>query len=441
RIWIVFAALLIICSSAMLTLQICLKYSSSGVHLQNFPTSTQENQSLAVTIATDSENYQKGGQIHLYGTVNSSGSPVQSGTVEIILSSGSWKRPLISTFSSGAYSIYYTVSFGDPDGTWTITAEATDASGNTGENTDNIYVSIPSDTVYYTVTFLSPAVGRSYNRGDEISITVQVTQAEMAVEGAQVSCRLPLDGNLVLTESSPGRYSTTYKFQWDDLIENWYISAEAKKTVSGSLMAGGNYIGFELEPAVLRLDLLSPAKHEFSPDEKMSIRVGVVYPDSTPVENGTVIVSTPAGWSLTLAEEGNGIYGTLTSSISEDVGSGTLRVTVTDSGGNTGSTAYTVAVVPKSSSLYPVYILLNCGIIVGVGIPVAIFARWRSRHVTLEAIECETKEIKRLEKEAFNKYFKKGAISRQIYDELMQRHNKRLTELRRRRDELSKKKR
>jgi len=384
---------------------------------------------LTLTLTTDKENYQNGQKIQISGAVKSSdGTPLENGVATIFFSRGEWSRRLGVGVNNGAYAENYIISFGDPEGTWAMSASAVDDNGNIGENSDNIVVSLPPNTIYYTVDLLSPPKNIIQSRGSAIMLSLQVKEAGAIVEGASVSYRSPTNDNVPLAEGAPGTYSAIYTIKWDDPTGDWCISAEAKKMVGDNLKAGGSYTIVDVRPAVLQLDLLSPSGRELGVGEQAEIKVRASYPDGTPVEGATVTLNSPGYENIVLTGEDNGVYKSGAISF-ENAGGWLISLTVADANGNAGSRSYVFNIVPAPLPSGAIYLLALVVVGLAIGISAAVLARKKIYSSKLETIRAEKKHVARLQTEAAKKYFKEGSISRETYDSLMHEHAKRLADL------------
>ena len=424
------ASLIVSLTAALFVCGMSANISSPNVHVSApifFASASPDN--LTLTLTTDKENYQNGQKIQISGTVKSSGgTPVENGVVAILFSRGEWSRRFGVGIDNGAYAENYIISFGDPDGTWAISVSAVDDNGNIGENYDNIVVSLPPNTIYYTVDFLSPPKNVIQSRGSVVMLSLQVKEAGVLVEGADVSYRSPTNDNVPMTEGAPGTYSATYTLKWDDPTGDWCISAEAKKMVGDNLKAGGSYTIVDVRSAVLQLNLLSPSGRGLGVGEQAEIKVRASYPDGTPVEGATVTLNVPGHENIVLVGEDNGVY--KSSAISfENAGGWLISLTVADASGNSGSKSYVFNIVPPPAPSRVIYFLALVGVGLAIGISAVVLTRKKIYFSKLDAIRAEKKHITRLQTEAARKYFKEGSISRDTYDSLMQEHAKRLAEL------------
>lgn len=386
---------------------------------------------LTLTLATDEDNYDKGQTIQISGTAaDPKGNTVSSGTTTIQLSYGDWSWENTVQISNGAYSDNFQISFGHPEGTWTIEASVTDSLGNSGSTSKNIGVTTPAAYAYYTVQIQSPVAGLSYLRGSDIDISVKVTESGANVDNAEVSLTTPTGESIVLNETSPGTYTGRYSLEWDDPEGTWSVSVEGKKTVDNTFKAGGGYINIEVKPATLQVALLSPTERKFEVGESITVSAEVSYPDGAPVEDVTVSATTPAGETLTLAYESDGVYSAGYVVTEQDVGSWALQVSAADLYGNSGSKTSVISVVPMGTvGILTTYWWAVLGGIVAAGVASAFVTRRVRLAGRLKRITKEKREINRLMKETETRYYKEGSITRDTFDELIRGYEARMAEL------------
>jgi hypothetical protein len=390
------------------------------------------NSQLTLTLATDKENYNQGEIIRISGTaLDVTGKLIPSGTATIKFSSGDWSWENTVRISGGAFADNFRISFGHPTGTWTILVNAADGLGNSGTASKNVSVAIPETHVYH-VAILSPVGGLTYSRGEDIDISVNITEAGEGVENATVFLNTPTGEKITLTDVSGGFYTGRYRLKWGDPEGTWWVSVEGKKTVDSTFRAGGSYINVVIEPAMLQVALLSPTERRFEVGQSIKVSAEVSYPDGTLVEDVIVTVTTPAGENLVLMYEAPGIYSADYVVTERDTGPWTLKVSAVDLYGNAGEKSSVISIVPPS----PVGVLARywwafLAILVGVGV-VSAYVVQKARFVgRLERVRKEKREVIRLMKEAETKYYREGSITRDTFDELMRGYEKRAAELER----------
>jgi hypothetical protein len=174
--------------------------------------------------------------------------------------------------SSGPISIPWdTTKFNN--GSTTVIASARDSSGNTGSAPRVVNVSNP-----YTASFTSPAEGAT------VGGTVTVGMSESGANGTPIVFTLTVDGSQVFTTSGT---ATTASFDWD----------------SNSVAAGPHTLGLTVRDGAGRT--------------------------ATATRSVTVTKPTPIPVTITSPTEGATVGGTITVSVSETGGTGTLNWSVT----------------------------------------------------------------------------------------------------------------
>lgn len=386
------------------------------------------NTGITAGLTLDKDNYNQGETIQIWGTASGpENTPLENGTATIQLSCGSWNQQRTTPIAKGVFNYNYPISHGNPNGTWNVTVTANDNLGNSGSASENILVGIPPN-VYYTVQFSNPIANLSYRRGENVRISVDVSQGGVAVQDAEVSLNSPKGENVVLNEIAPGTYSAVHTLGWDDPSGVWCISAEAKKTTENR--AGGSWIPIQIEPATLEVNLLSPTQRTFNVEDSVELKVQVFYPDGQAVENLTIVVASPRGENLNLMAEGSGVYSTTYTFGSGDVGSWSFKVTAADRSGNSGFQTGIIDIVrPGVIGAVAKYWWAILSAIVAVGVASAYVAKRMRAAIRLDRIKRELKELDKFEKEAIVRYFKDGSISRSTFDRLMGKFERRRSEL------------
>ena len=174
---------------------------------------------LNVTLTTDKEQYEKNQTITISGNITTLQETNLSGNVTLNIQKENWKRTKTIQFENSLYEYDYRITYGDPEGTWKITATITDVDGSTGSCSKNINVTLTEDTIRYKAVWYAPE--GYYYRGDTIDISVYVTEAGDGLEDATTSCMLPSIKKINLTEKEPGYYHTTYTIPLDGETGRW----------------------------------------------------------------------------------------------------------------------------------------------------------------------------------------------------------------------------
>lgn len=389
---------------------------------------------LALTLSTDNTSYEKGQRIRIYGNAKDpKGNPVENGEATITLRSGKWTDYLVTRITDGKYSENYYITFDKPEGNWSISASAVDNRGNVGQSSENVIisVSIPAAWKYYTVTFLSPPPNMVCSRGQEVAVTVQITEGAEKISGANVYIATPSGEIITLAEGTPGIYSVIYAIRWDDPAGEWTVSVLGEKIVQGTYKAGTGFTSLDIAPADLKLELLEPSQRTFEVGDEVKIKVRVSYPDGSPVDGAIVAASLSDGENLTLLNEGEGTYRGTYSVSKKDLGAWNLAVSAIDAFGNSGtSSEVTLSFKELSPSSYPFrYWWITLPLVVACAlIPIPTVTR-KLRVRKLKLMNSEIRATEKLRKELPERYFLKGAISRETYDSLMNQSLEKLMKL------------
>jgi hypothetical protein len=408
--------------------------TSTGGTTRTIDISVSVSTAITITLTTDDAGYEKGQRIRISGTAkNPKNESVGSGTATISIVSGSWSRTVTSAIANGAYSASYFITFDNPEGTWTISVSAVDNHGNVTSAPENVNVTVvyPVAYRYYVVTFLSPTVGQTFTRGQTVTVTVQITEENRKLGGASVRLMIPRGDNVSMSEVSYGVYSVAYTLPWDASTGDWYMSVIGEKTTEGVFKAGASLNIVGIAPATLSLTLISPTKREFEAGEIVEVKVEARYSDGSPVDEGIIVVNKPRGENLPLTAEGGGVYGATYTIGGGEVGTWNIHISAVDAYGNLGSmAAASTVIVPAGASSYVIrYWPVVLAAILGLVVASAFVARGSRRARRLGAIKREKQEIERLRKEAALKYFKKGSIPRETYDNLIKEYATRFTNL------------
>jgi len=308
-----------------------------------------------------------------------------------------------------------------------------DSHGNVTSAPENVSVTVvyPVAYQYYVVTFLSPTASQTFSRGQAVTVTVQITEDDKKISGANVVFMTPRGDNVHLVEGSFGVYSAMYTLPWDTPTGDWCVSVVGEKTEGGVSKAGASSTIVRIAPATLSLALISPTKREFEAGETVEVRVEARYSDGSPVDEGIIVVNKPNGENLPLTAKGGGIYGATYTISDGEVGTWNIQVSAVDAYGNLCSMAAASTVIIPAGAYSTVirYWPAVLAAILGLFVASAFVARGSLRARRLKAIKREKKEIERLRKKAALKYFKEGSISRKTYDDLIKEYASRVTNL------------
>ncbi|MGF3553713.1 MAG: hypothetical protein ACQXXF_00325, partial [Thermoplasmatota archaeon] len=222
---------------------------------------TVDSSSFILNLYTDSESYEKGQCIKIFGNITNISDEVNIfDKIKITLKNGGWARFITTNLKNNAFEYFYNISFGDPEGFWNITVEVELENKETVYCYKNVNVSLPSDVIRYKVVWFSPSNEAVYFRGNSFDVSVYVTEDGRGVSNATVNCVLPNMEKIVLSEIKLGYYMVSYFIPWDCDLGLWSLSVECVKGSGASLAAGGSNILIDVQPAVLKLDFVNDSK-------------------------------------------------------------------------------------------------------------------------------------------------------------------------------------
>jgi len=383
-----------------------------------------------LTIQTDKDNYVKGKQINVSGTISikNQNYSILSDNITITIEHGSWRRFTTTAISNNTYNITYNISYGDPEGSWNITAFLNDNNRDSIKANKKINVSIPSDIMRYKVLWLSPPNEAVYKRGDTFNISIYVTENEIGVNNASTICILPSMDEIKLTELSEGYYQESYTIPLDSVNGYWSLSINSMNTSEGSIFAGGSNNSIYVKPTSLIINLLEPSLTEYNSGKNMEIKINLTYQNNHVVKNAFVIAKLLNN-EVKLINRGNGIYSENYSITDEYLGRKNLKIVASDLYDNNASISLIVQFNKESHSNFPFSSIFFIIFVITILIFVIMLFKKRFFYHLHRDIENEIKEIKCLQKEAAINYFMKGSINRNTYDKLMKEHTIRLSEL------------
>ncbi|MCS7106051.1 MAG: hypothetical protein NZ942_01920, partial [Candidatus Aenigmarchaeota archaeon] len=278
--------------------------------------------------------------------------------------------------------------FGDPEGNWRISVEVVDTFGNVGKAQTSIIVKASTE-VYYSLNFLSPKEDSVYKRGEIVKLEIEVKKGNTPETNATVSCNFPSGVTIKLNETSPGNYSGNYKIKFSDPLGNWNLVCQVVKEERDKY-TGGSFTTIFVEPAVIKLELLSPQESSLISGETVSFFVRAYYPDGEVVRGATVYL-TFQGEKLSLSEVEEGNY-TRRFQVKEE-GRFIARISAKDPNDNEGQIEKTFTVVTKLSMLSSYW----WGFL--IFIPILFYLVYRFLRVKISEEEKIKKEIENYRKE------------------------------------------
>ncbi|MDI6799008.1 MAG: hypothetical protein QMD12_03405 [Candidatus Aenigmarchaeota archaeon] len=347
---------------------------------------------LSVLLQTDKSEYVKGETIRINGGVtDAKGGAVQNAQVLITLRADTWKfEKQTTTDSSGRFSYEYPIGFGDLEGLWGITSDATDSYGNQGTNKVVVKVTNPPGMVYH-LQFISPLPDMNYHRGENLTIKVRVTQ-EQPVTGATVTCKTPTGSIIRLDEIGNGIYSKEYEIKFEDPLGVWSMSCQAIKEEVGKLLLGGNFVNVIIASIKIGIEIIKPESETLTSGAVVEFFTRVFYPNNQPVREAIVTLIFQ-GETVPMSEKEAGVY-SATYAV-KDQGQFNATIKVRDLNGNTGE-AEKSFVVKQDLMSWLLTFLKYWWLTFFILLPLFAFAAIKAKEPKEKKIE---KEIKKYEKE------------------------------------------
>ena len=389
---------------------------------------------MTITTSTDSSSYEKGQNIQISGTAKDpNGNSVSSGTATIQLSSQDWSTSFTTSISSGLYSTTYYIAFDKPNGAWTVSVTATDSRGHVTSSAITTTVTITSPEVFehYYINILSPTTGQLFKRGDTISFSISLENADDdKIQNAEVKAYFSNGEEIIFSEGSSGVYSVSYSLGYDSQIGNWKLYVEGKKIEDGKLKVGFNYIDFTIQSIKPVLEIIEPKAGDLIEiGESIIIKIKAAYPDGTPVKEGVITVIGPDGNELTFKRTKEaGVYIASYTVKTSDIGEWAMELTVEDAYGN--SAVLNVGAVKVVNSRVMTLIIrywwATIASIICVATLLGFMIQGRLRITKLSTLEDEISELENLKKKNAVIYFSDGEITRETYDRLFQEYESKI---------------
>jgi len=383
-----------------------------------------------LNLKTDNNSYEKGEEININGNIitNSPSGKITVDNITITLQKEKWKRFSTIPIKNNCYNLTYNISYGDPEGIWSITATMFDNQTNILDRTRKVNVSLPSDVIRYKVLLLSPPEQAVYKRGDTFNISVFVSENDIGVKNATTICILPTMERIFLTEIKQGHYQQSYEIQSDSYTGLWHLSFESINDSGDNSIVGGCNTSIYVKSAKLKITLMEPSLNNYRSGEIIEIRVNLSYNNNTFVKNALVIADI-FNEKIDLINHENGMYSINYTVTNDDIGRWFMTISASDDHGNNASITHVIQLIEEKQSIIPfttIFILLFS--IISIIIILFLLQKYFSQK-NYKDITSEIKEIKRLQNEVAINYFRKGSISRKTYDGLMKEHMIRLSEL------------
>ncbi|MBI2675020.1 MAG: hypothetical protein HYX24_01070 [Candidatus Aenigmarchaeota archaeon] len=308
----------------------------------------QKPQINSVSAAYSIRNLYEANAISVNATDNS---VIQAVIISVAHPSGARQNYSASQVSNGLYSLDF--SNINETGNFSLSAFAVDISGNINSSSGHSFNATDNYTVNVTLPYTS------YNKGENVSITVAVKNANNEnVTGFNLSLTLQKSSANVSLSNGSAQSSAFYRIEFSDMPDS-SSGNNATYTAYANVSRNGNRglatAAFEVYKSLIA-QIISPASGEVvSTSQPMTVRVRVLNIRQEPSTDASVLAQCQTGKCnnqfVLLSKESEGIYSNNQSLQPIDfVQAFALTVTASDSFRNSASDVVAPSTMQSSSS-------------------------------------------------------------------------------------------
>jgi len=325
----------------------------------------------------------------------------------------------ISTDTNADFYYTYPIFFSDPEGTWTILINGTDEYNNTLEKILYVDIITPTQVLYYYVQYSAPPT-TSYERGNEVKLSVYVRRGDTLITEANVSFRDPSGNRRYMTEVSDGVYEDSFFILLNATLGNWILAIQATKYENETLQAGtSETTHVQVEPMLFKYSLVEPTRSQFTAGETIDMIIIVKYENDTPLSGAIVTTETPSGSLIVFNEQDvDGYYSASYTPSNIENGSWTMAILAQDVYGNYIEVAKDL-LIRENLPLIPPW-----GWIIIISVVLGIFVFWKvqgeTRYYTwrYQNLKREAGRVENMKGIVEEKYFNRQ-IDQKTYTKLM----------------------
>ncbi len=339
------------------------------------------------------------------------------------------------TDEEGKFSIPYILKYSDPEGIWDVEIRAVSENGQVGATTIYPMITAPSGVMYYNLNFLSPLRGKEFKRGETIPILIELSELTNIIEGASVFVYTPSDEKILLKELSPGKYSGDYLVKSTDAVDEWFLKAEANKTIGDLIRVGGASIPIKIDYREISFGLDSPDSEIVYTNSRIKFRTFLKYSDGSLVQGAEVNAYLSNGKVIPLFEKSAGEYLAEYLVDNSDVGTLSVEIRAVEVHENQGifekdlfvrkrSFVGNILAIIKNSIVMFWWAILLFLIVMGV-ICRPIF-EIKLMQNKLNKTKLEKKKIKNLQMDIERKYYSQGSMTKENFKKIMNDYESKL---------------
>ncbi|MDP6671178.1 MAG: hypothetical protein QGI60_05195, partial [archaeon] len=330
--------------------------------------------------------------------------------------------------SNGMFYAEYRSSLIDREGTWLISVQGFDSNNNEVFAEKGIQLIEPGKIEFLVVDVLTES-GEEFKSGSDVPIIVAITdESDQTIENAIVSVVDEKGRELILLELTLGEYSGAYKIPFDMGLGTHILTVRATDG-DGAGVSGLGTFEFAVIGTEIILEIIEPSKKVYAVGDALNPSVFLSYKggDRVPNANVKVLLNNK---EISLNEFKTSVFSSEYVLQEDDIGRIKILFNATDNVGNEGS-AETFAEVSGTSPWQViqdnlVIIVAVIVVLAIVGIAVATLLPKKAKHKSLLK---RRKQLKALNLQIQDDYFKKASISEEEYTKLSKDYESELEEI------------
>ncbi|MBU0661834.1 MAG: hypothetical protein ABH854_04375 [Candidatus Diapherotrites archaeon] len=373
--------------------------------------------------------YNQGDEIPVSGTLMKRNRPVKMEfDVQILYRDETIFSGKGSSDTNGKFGTIYHSSLLDPPGEWLLRLSGSDDYNNLLEAEHSFEVSRAKSLSYLGFELVN-TLSTSYRRESAMEFVLNLYDSKGAPAiGAEVYLATPLNEKIPLQEFTEGQYSGTYTIPYNFPTGNAKFEIRASKTEAGITQEGVKHIFTKIESTSINIEIQEPSELHYRIGDFMPVKLKISYPSGGLVSaaRGTVKL---AGSDILLEQTSLGIVQASYPVTEADTGVRTVFLRVEDDFGNTGL-GETRVEISGTSVLYNIinsapFVIGAVAIILGI---LAVIGLIAGMALLSRRMKNRKQELLELERKLQKEYFEQHAISREEYDEMLDKYE---TELKR----------
>ncbi len=240
---------------------------------------------LNLDFTTDRAEYIVGDIIQITGSLFRNDFPITEPiTFDVSLDGNSLHSEQVIPDESGNFSFSYHSSLIDPEGTWAITATASDSYSNIGDKVVKVAVIKSTQANYFRINFLSPLQG-IFKRGEKFQLVLDIKSNSGSLDNADVFTTLPDGRTLKLEKITDTRFAANGFVNFDTPLGKQKILATAQKIVGNIRLSGSTTTDVKVEKANLQMDFTKPTKDIFELGDIIEFEVTPKYENGQAADN------------------------------------------------------------------------------------------------------------------------------------------------------------